>query len=329
MERIYLLEEGAYLTRKGEALVVMKGTEKLDEIPAADLKRLVLVGRASMTGPVLDFLISNRVDTVFLTPTGRFRASILLDDPGHVRLRVRQYRLMQDGIFQVNTARLIVVRKLENQQRLLLKRAGSLPTKQEIREASLKIEALKRRLLDKEDLDIEFVRGTEGAASRIFYSVFGLLIKNRAFTFTGRNKRPPLDPVNALLSFVYTLFTNEVMSAVKARGLDPYLGALHTPHHGTPALVCDLVEEWRSTAESFVLTIINRRHVTIDDFIYSRRPESPVLMTPKFMKALIRSYEKFVGGKGKGRRSTASIRWEIHRRVRSFVNYLEDPKIGF
>ncbi len=117
------------------------------------------------------------------------------------------------------------------------------------------------------------------------------------------------------------------MSAVKAGGLDPYLGALHTPHHGIPALVCDLVEEWRHLVESFVLTMINRRHVSSKDFVFTQKKESPVLMTPRFMKALIRAYEKYVGGKWNDADSSSTICWKIRGRVREW--YLEDPKKGF
>ncbi len=326
MEAIYILEPGTYLRLSGETLRIMREKEVVKEIPVAGLERLTLLGRATMSGAVLDFLIEKGVDTVFLTQTGRFRARLLLDGKGHVKLRQLQYKRLFDEDFRLKTARLIVAKKIENQMAFLLKRSYK-QGEESVRVMCLRINAMSKRLALADD--IEAVRGIEGGASRIFYDAYGLLIKNSAFEFNGRNKHPPLDPVNALLSFVYTLFTNEVLSAIQASGLDPYLGALHEPLHGRPSLACDLVEEWRGLAESFVLTLINRKAVSVDDFIKTGKKERPIEMTPSLLKTLVHAHEKKMNTSIKKGASSLKLRWAIHERVRDFKRYLENPDIGF
>ncbi len=184
----------------------------------------------------------------------------------------------------------------------------------------------------------------EGAATRIYYGVFKHLIRNESFTFKGRNKRPPLDTVNAMLSFVYTLLTNEVLSAIKAYGLDPYLGSLHEVSYGRPSLACDLVEEYRCfLGDRLVLGLINRKVVKPDDFIYRKQsPEEftdegemkskrPVEMKPAINRALVSAYEQMMGRRilyeplGK----EIEYRWLIMNQIRQFGRYLEKPEKSY
>ncbi len=295
MDSLYIVQQGCYLRKDGDSLKIMKGRRVIQTIPAAGLKRLVIAGWNSLTGAVLDFLIRNQVDTVFMTPTGRFRARLLLDDTGHVELRQKQYVRLADEKFKICTARAVVAGKLENHIRFLRRRSGQRDIP-ELAETALQIKALSRQL--ESENDIERIRGIEGYGARLMYGVFGLLITNEKFEFNGRNRRPPRDPVNALLSFVYTLLTNEVQNALKIVGLDPYLGALHETGRGRPSLACDLVEEWRVWGERMVLTLINRKMVVPEDFVCRKALKSgerPVEMKPAVSRALIGAYEKQMG----------------------------------
>jgi len=322
MDNLYVVEPGSFMRVAGETLVIEKKGHVLSQIPAKGLERLTLMGRCSMTGAVLDFLIDQGVDTVFMTLGGRFRARLLLDGAGHVRLRQLQYKMLGKPGFCLSMAKAIVRGKIKNQCDLILRKSY----RQEgnnLKRTTIQLKALERRVSRSSSL--EEIRGIEGAASRAFYHGFGRLIKNPDFSFTGRNKRPPLDPVNALLSFVYTLFTNETVNAIKASGLDPYLGALHEPLSGRPSLACDLVEEWRATAENFVLTIINKRMVKPDDFVKTGRKERPLEMAPPFLRALIKAYEKKMAKQVSFRQGRLGLRWVLHQRIRDFIKYLEDP----
>lgn len=331
MDSLYVLESGSYIRKEGESLRIVRDGVVVDTIPAANLSRLTLAGRSSISGAVLDFLIQKRIDTVFMTLDGRFRARLLLDEAGHVGLRQQQYLRLAEPAYSLKTASSIVGEKLENQARLLFRRAGQFNIS-ELRNAAVQIKALKERVKKVENLDE--LRGVEGYGSRLFYGVFGLLIRNDKFSFSGRNRRPPRDPVNGMLSFVYTLFTNEVLNGLKSCGLDPYLGSLHEIASGRPSLACDLVEEWRVVAERLVLALINRKVVSPEDFVYRKKKELkggglPVEMKPAIAKALIASYHMQLKAQMNypptGQQT--SMRWIIHSQCRRFAESVQNNEI--
>ncbi len=341
MEAVYILEPGAYLRREGKNLKVMKGSDVINEIPAEGLKRLMLIGYVSLSGGVLDFLINNRIETVFITPGGRYRARLVLDEHKHVKMRKAQYLHLSDSGFAVGSAKLIVKGKISNMFRFLLLRA------RQYKDEELKMSAIRLKgILAKSDKvkDLEVLRGIEGAAARIYFQSFEKMIRNPSFGFSGRNRRPPLDPVNALLSFVYTLLTNEVLSAIKTCGLDPYMGALHEISYGRPSLACDLVEEYRSfLGDRLVLGLINRRAIEPGDFILRKntpvefvdeeemKKKRPVSMKPAISRAFISAYEEMMKRNilypALGKKIT--YRQVILEQARAFGHYLEDPEQGY
>ncbi len=331
MQSLYIIEPGSYLRKEGDCLKIMKGKHVAEIIPAVGLKQLTLAGRASISGAVLDFLINNSIDTVFMTMDGRFRARLLLDDSTHTALRQHQYIRLNDPEYKRKIAAVIVREKLENQARLLLRRASQYDI-QELRTVGAQIKALRQKTGEVQAMDA--LRGIEGYGSRLFFSTFGFLIRNEAFSFNGRNRRPPLDPVNGLLSFVYTLFTNEVLNGIKSAGLDPYCGTLHEITSGRPSLACDLVEEWRMFAERLVLGLINRKAVGRDDFVY-RSPEErtegqlPVEMKPNVARALIAAYQRQLEEKmmypPTGQQT--SVRWIIHNQCRHFAEVVQNGSV--
>lgn len=341
METVYIMEPGAYLRRSGETLKVTKDRRTIDEIPAAGMKKLILIGYVSLTGGVLDFLINRRVETVFMTPTGRFRARLGIDEHRHVTLRIAQYRKLTEDAFVARTARAIVKGKIDNMQRLLVLR-GRQYGEIGLQESAVRLGAFSKSAATADK--IEILRGLEGAATRVYFAAFRFLIRNDAFFFKGRNRRPPLDPVNAMLSFVYTLMTNEVLSAVKACGLDPYLGSLHEVSYGRPSLACDLVEEYRTfLGDRFVLGLINRKAVSPEDFVYRGPPPAeavdeeelkarrPVEMKPAVGRAFIAGYEAMM----KRRFVYAPTGREMDYRglmlaqVRRFSNYLQEEATDY
>lgn len=332
MDSLYILEPGSFIKKDGDCLKIINKKTVVDTIPASGLQQLTLAGRTSLSGPVLDFLINNRIDTVFLTPGGRFRARLLLDEPGHVALRQSQYLRLADPSFRLDLARRIVRGKLENQARMLLRR-GSRDNIDGLRTVGVQIKALQPRLAAAEDTDQ--VRGIEGYGARLYYSVFGLLLKGDGFVFTGRNRRPPRDPVNAMLSFVYTLFTNEILNGIKRTGLDPYLGALHEIAPGRPSLACDLVEEWRVFGERLVLSLINRRVVRPDDFITDAAADTsgdlPVRMKPAVSRALIAAYyrqlEQSMLYPHSGEKT--ALRWIMHSQCRRLAESLQQEGVDY
>ena len=328
METLYVVEQGAYLKKDGNALNIVKQGVILETIPVQGLQKLLLSGYVSLTGSVMNFLIKNRIETVFVTPTGRFRARLMIDEHKHVALRKAQYLMLENNQFCLDTMKIIVRGKLENMARFLLIRAKDYKD-ESLRTGAAGLKALCRNL--DSELSKESIRGVEGAGTRIYFSTFNRLLRNSDFEFNGRNRRPPKDPVNALLSFVYTLLTNEVLSAINICGLDPYMGSLHEISYGRPSLACDLVEEYRcDLGDRLVLSLINRKMVTPDDFVYKKgnqltfvdekemKDSRPVEMKPYLLKTFIASYEGMMSGAN-------SYRTLIRNQVRGFAEYLKAP----
>ncbi len=331
MDSLYVLQPGFSLRKDGDTIKVFQKEDLVEVVPATQLKQIALSGRTSVSGQVLEFLIKNKVDTIFMTLDGRFQARLLLDEAGHVELRCRQYELLTDHKYALKAAIAIVSSKLENQATVLQRRRKSDYTEQAALVA-VQIKALKQRLVKAVSMDE--IRGIEGYGSRLFFSVFNSLILNENFSFSGRNRRPPKDPVNALLSFIYTLFTNEVVNGIKTAGLDPYLGCLHEIASGRPSLACDLVEEWRLFAERIVLSLINKKMIRPEDFDsihgadYSKG-ELPVSMKPAAVKAVIATYrrqlEKKLYYQQTGKQTT--LRWIIHSQCRKMAEALLEKRL--
>ncbi len=328
MESAYIVEPGCYLRKNGHCLVIFKQGNVIESLPLQGLKRLVFTGNQSLTGGVMDWLIHHRVETVFLSITGRFRARLMVDEHKHVSLRKAQYLKLSDADFQLKTMKIIVSGKLKNMAAFLAKRGRNYKIS-ELKTCAAAIRSLSSSL--ERAKDPAAVRGIEGAGSRLYFQAFSFLLRNDQFSFTHRNRRPPLDPVNALLSFVYTLLTNEVTSAIQSWGLDPYLGALHEISYGRPSLSCDLVEEYRSPiADRFVLGLLNRKMIHTHDFIFRNTSQKafvsetemakkrPVEMKPCLYTTFLRAYEEMMQGPSKFRRT-------IHNQIRAFGEYLQHP----
>ncbi|MGH7857541.1 MAG: CRISPR-associated endonuclease Cas1 [Candidatus Binatia bacterium] len=265
MKTIYVTEQGATLRRSGPVLQVWTGRRRKAELLVHDLDQLVLMGNVMVTPAVLDFLIAERVDTVFLSIHGRFRGRLMHEHSKNVGLRLAQYRELQRPEVALAVGKELVRGKVRNSRTLLLKASRRHGRTPEMEQAAMRLEAMADRVEQMATLDQ--VRGCEGRASAVYFGVFGRLLRNEEFAFADRNRRPPLDPVNVLLSLGYTLLANAVETAVQVVGLDPYLGALHEVAYGRPSLVCDLVEEYRAViVDPMVVACVNQRSFKRDDF---------------------------------------------------------------
>jgi CRISPR-associated protein Cas1 len=217
--------------------------------------------------------------------------------------RRSQYFKLSDPAYAASTARSIVSGKIINMATLCARRGRDYGSG----DLAASAMRLKASLPPEQELSMEKIRGYEGLATRIYFSAFSFLIRNDDFFFKGRNKRPPLDPVNTMLSYVYTVLTADVLSAIQTVGLDPYLGTLHEIAYGRPSLACDLVEEFRAAfADRLVLGLVNRKAVRPDDFIW-RSPQykvyadeeemaanRPVEMKPIARSKLMAAYEEMM-----------------------------------
>lgn len=266
----YIREQGAKISREGRHLIVttpdMKRTLFVDQ-----LEQLLLFGNVQLTAPALLFLLREDVDTVFLRSDGRYMGRLSTREQANVFLRKRQFALMDDTAFCLGVARRIVQAKLTNQATVLarIRRARDKP---QAGEAAAALRELARKVEAQRDLDA--LRGLEGSGAATYFQHLPL-----AFTedwgFTRRVRRPPTDPVNAVLSLLYTLLINRCYAAVRLVGLDPYPAALHRPAYGRQCLPLDLVEEFRAMlADTLTIALFNLHVLDRDDF-ESPAPEAP------------------------------------------------------
>lgn len=277
MATLYLTEQYSLVKIEGEALRVQPSGGRAGQVvrvPLNKVEQVMVLGEVTLTTPALHALLERRIPVHYLTARGRSCGALVADWGKNSGVRLAQYALCCDPARSFAVARQCVAGKLLNMRTLLLRYARGRADPAALNEAAQTIRRCLRELArleppaDTSDRmhGLGPLLGLEGSGSAAYYGVFGGLLKGD-WSFPGRVKRPPTDPVNALLSFGYTVLTNQVVSLVHAVGLDPGLGVLHQPGFGKPALALDLVEDFRPIiVDSVVVTMINTGQIGPDDF---------------------------------------------------------------
>ncbi len=270
LNTLYVTTQGAWLARERENILVRVEQETRLRLPIHTLGGIVCFGQVSASAPLLGLCAERGVSLSFLTEHGRFLARVQGPVSGNVLLRREQYRRADDSQGTASLSATLVAAKIAN-SRTVLQRAlrDHKPKKSDQIQATIAHLASLLRSIRGRDLDLDAIRGTEGAAARAYFEVFDPLIRHpdRRFRFKGRNRRPPTDPVNALLSFIYTLLRHDVGAALETVGLDPAVGYLHRDRPGRPGLALDLMEELRAPlADRLALSLINRKQVNPKGF---------------------------------------------------------------
>jgi CRISP-associated protein Cas1 len=293
LNTLYVSSQGSYLRKEGETVVVEREQEKVLQLPIHAIGGIVCFGNVLCSPFLLGFCAERDISVSFLSEYGKFLASVRGPVSGNVLLRRRQYRMADDEAATKAIAANIVAGKLAN-SRTVLNRAirdhGDKTDCGSLKSASAAID----RLIDElgKAADADAIRGLEGMAAAEYFGAFSNLIvdQRESFPFDERNRRPPLDPVNALLSFVYTLLTHDIRSALETVGLDPAVGFLHRDRPGRPSLALDLMEEFRpSIADRLVLSLINRRQVDAKGF--KKAENGAVVMDEATRKIVLVEYQ--------------------------------------
>uniref|UniRef100_A0A7C5VW43 CRISPR-associated endonuclease Cas1 n=1 Tax=Thermomicrobium roseum TaxID=500 RepID=A0A7C5VW43_THERO len=286
MRALHVVEQGAVLRRAGELLLVERDGKILARVPLLRLQLILLFGTIHVTTPTLATLLERGIDLVLLSADGEYRGRLVGPDSGSAELRIRQLEASRDEAFAHELARRFVRGKLRNQGILLMRYADRHP------DVLRAIEAIRHALLRAERADGHGgLLAAEGYGSGAYFSAFATLLP-ADFPFSGRQRRPPPDPVNALLSLGYTLLTQRAVSAVRAVGLDPQIGFLHLLRPGRPSLALDLVEEFRPIVDAFVLYMIERGLLSRDSFT-SCNPDRGVRLTPDGLRSFLASWEQW------------------------------------
>lgn len=295
LNTLYVTTQGSYLAKEGECVLVRAGGEDKARIPIHTLGGIVCFGQVSCSPQLLGHCAEHDVAVSFLSEHGRFIAQMRGPVSGNVLLRREQYRWADDPEASARMARFILMGKIANSRNVLLRAArdhGDDGRGERLRTASDRLERCLARIRDP-GLILDELRGIEGEAGALYFEVFDALItsKDDAFRFEGRSRRPPLDPVNCLLSFLYTLLLHDIRGALECVGLDPAVGFLHRDRPGRPGLALDMMEEFRAAvADRLALSLINLGQVKAKGF---RTLESgAVQMEDDTRKEAILAYQK-------------------------------------
>jgi CRISPR-associated protein Cas1 len=293
LNTLFVTSQGSYLRKKGSTVDVRLDGETLLRIPLHTLGGLVLFGNVGVSPFLLGACGEQGIGVAFLSLNGRFLARATGPTSGNVLLRRAQYRQADDPAATADISRTVVTAKVLNCRNLLLRSLRDHPGEGDDPRASAGAELLKvLTSLERADTADE-IRGLEGLAAKGYFGAFDTLIRRQKedFQFRGRNRRPPLDPVNALLSFLYALLRNDVTSALEGVGLDPQVGYLHRDRPGREGLALDLMEELRPLlADRLALTLIHRQQVKASGF--STSESGAVQMDDATRKTVIQSYQE-------------------------------------
>lgn len=271
LNTLYINSEDKYLTLDGENVVIKESHVEIGRVPLHNLEAIVTCGYVGVSPALMGACAERNVMISFMTPYGRFLARVVGTETGNVIVRKTHYQYSEDKDLSLQIAKNFIIGKLYN-SRWVIERATRDHALQvdveKLKKASENIQGIIKGIADVDNMDS--LRGMEGKAADYYFSVFGDLIfqQREDFIFNGRNRRPPLDNVNAMLSFAYSLLESMCFSALEMVGLDPYVGFMHTIRPGRKSLALDLMEELRSVfADRFVLSMINRREITGRDFV--------------------------------------------------------------
>ena len=294
LNTLYVTSENSYLSLDGENIVVLEDKKEVGRIPLHNLEGIVSFGYRGTSPALMGACAERNISLCYLTPQGKFLARVSGRIKGNVILREQQYASKNDEKISLEIAKNCILGKVYN-ARWVLERAMRDHALQidadRVKDASSFLKNSLERIRNAESK--EQLRGYEGEAASIYFGVFDELIlqQKKDFVFRGRNKRPPLDNVNALLSFVYTLLTNSITSALESVGLDSYVGFLHRDRPGRASLALDLMEELRPLlGDRFVLTLINHRLIRPEHLSF--RENGTVLLTDQGRKILLNAWQE-------------------------------------
>lgn len=293
LNTLFVTQPDVYLSLDGDNIVLRKDQEQLGRLPLHNLESIVSFGYTGASPALMGYCAERNISIAFLTKNGRFLARVIGQSRGNVTLRKKQYRLSDDEHVSAKIARNFIVGKIYNNKWILERMTRNYPLRidvEKFKEISKHLTLILQEVRKCEELDS--LRGWEGQAAISYNKVFNSMILQQKddFYFHQRSRRPPKDNVNAMLSFAYTLLANDTAAALETVGLDAYVGFMHRDRPGRVSLALDLMEELRGVfADKFVLSLINRKELTKDDFL--KKENGAVLMTDEARKKFLKAWQ--------------------------------------
>jgi CRISPR-associated protein Cas1 len=294
LNTLYVTTQGSYLSKKGDTVLVSHEQETKLRVPIHNLGSIVCFGNVACSPFAMGLCGERNVTLSFLTENGRFLARVHGPISGNVLLRREQYRQADNSAASAEIAKSVVTAKIANSRIVLQRALRDRPELVNETKLKLAIDDLQQYIKQLQDIGtVDQIRGIEGQTSAIYFGVFDFLISSNKeyFFFSKRSRRPPLDNVNALLSFLYTLLVHDIISALETVGLDPAVGFLHKDRPGRPGLALDLMEELRAyLADRLALSLINRQEVKPEGFV--KTESGAVTMDDKTRKTVLVAWQK-------------------------------------
>lgn len=291
---LYITNPETYLSLDGENVVIKKEENVAMRLPLHNLESIVCFGYLGVSPMLMGACAERNIGLCFLTPNGRFLARILGKVKGNVLLRKTQYFYSEEREKSVTIARSFLTGKLANCRKVVQRAIRDHAMLVDVPALEAAAAALKEQMRALQECDnIEDLMGFEGSAAKLYFGVFDqfILQQKGAFFFKERSRRPPLDNLNSLLSFLYTLLTSEVSSALETVGLDPYVGFLHQDRPGRPSLALDLMEELRPVfADRLAISLVNRKQVSASGF--TQKESGGILMDSDTRKAVLTAWQE-------------------------------------
>lgn len=293
LNSLFITSPDVYLTLNGENIVVKKEEERIGRVPLHNLEAIYTFGYSGASPSLMGACAERNISLVFFTRNGRFLARVIGESRGNVHLRKVQYRLSDSEELSTAIAKNFIIGKVYNNKWILERTTRDYPLRIDVSLFKEVSKSLSESILKIRNVsDLELLRGYEGQAAIVYNKVFDQMIlqQKEDFFFKGRNRRPPLDNVNAMLSFAYTLLANDVAASLEGIGLDAYVGFLHRDRPGRVSLALDLMEELRGVyADRFVLSLINKKIVNKNDFV--TKENRAVIMTDDARKKFLKAWQ--------------------------------------
>lgn len=293
LNTLFVTTPDTYLALDGENIVVLKENTKLGRIPLHNIESIVTSGYLGASPALMRKCGEKNISLTFLTSSGRFGSRVTGGTTGNVTLRKKQYRISDQETESLAIARHFIIGKLYNQRWMLERMTRDNAMRIDVDQFKGISSELKGYIEEiRNVVNMEVLRGIEGQAANRYFLLFDQMIlqQKEDFGFYGRNRRPPLDNVNAMLSLAYTLLAQECAAALETVGLDPYVGFLHQDRPGRISLALDLMEELRGIyVDRFVLTLINRKEVNAKDFL--KKESGAVILTDEGRKKFFKNWQ--------------------------------------
>ena len=312
MAVLYVKEQGAYVRRKNERVLVSKGAETLLEIPVANLTNMAVIGSVQVTAQALQMLMTRGVDVNYFSRSGKYLGCTAAEASKNIFLRLAQYEVWNDLERRLAVARRIVDNKIRNQMTMIRRfhfDREDYAWQPDVEKMEEYLGKLPGRQTSSEIL------GVEGICSSIYFGAFGHMFRCE-FEFHGRNRRPSRDPINVMISLGYTFLTKEVNNALDAESFEMYLGFLHGIRYGRKSLALDMVEEFRQpVVDRLVIRLFNKRMITEYDF---STEEDQILLNEDGFQKFCREFERWMTDK-----SFSEGEMSFRSRIREQVSLLK------